>query len=102
MPSHRSQVMYNLEADKNKITKAIVGGSTMALVMYLIWNAVVLGSILGDNSLVDATAAAAAAASASYAANTDSMNHTRDFPIQSSVAFVLELAVITSLIWVAL
>ncbi|KAL3800300.1 hypothetical protein HJC23_003596 [Cyclotella cryptica] len=97
------RVVYNLEADKNKITKAIVGGSTTALLMYLIWNAVVLGNVLGDKSLVDATAAAAAAAaSASNAAITDPINLTRDLPIQPSIALVSELAVITSLIGVVL
>ena len=60
MPSHCLQVMYTLEVDKNKVTKAIVGGSTTELVMYLNWNAVVLGSVFGDNSLVDATTIAVA------------------------------------------
>ncbi|KAL7481492.1 hypothetical protein ACHAW6_007176 [Cyclotella cf. meneghiniana] len=91
------RVVYNLEADKNKITKAIVGGSTTALVMYLIWNAVVLGNVMGGTSLVDASAS-----TASSAADADPINLLRDLPLQSSIALVSELAVITSLIGVVL
>jgi len=55
------RVVYDLEGDKDKITKAIVGGSTTALVMYLTWNAVVLGNVLGDGNTLASTATAASA-----------------------------------------
>ncbi|KAK1743937.1 tryptophan/tyrosine permease family protein, partial [Skeletonema marinoi] len=55
------RVVYDLEGDKDKITKAIVGGSTTALVMYLTWNAVVLGNVLGDGNTLSSTATAASA-----------------------------------------
>jgi len=44
------RVVYDLECNKKEITKAIVGGSTSALIMYLIWNAVMLGNVLGDGA----------------------------------------------------
>jgi len=55
------RVVYDLEGDKVKITKAIVGGSTTALLMYLTWNAVVLGNVLGDGNILASTATAASA-----------------------------------------
>jgi len=44
------RVVYDLEGDKDKITRAIVVGSTLALVVYLTWNAVILGNVLGGNA----------------------------------------------------
>ena len=53
------RVVYDLEGDKVKITKAIVGGSSTALIIYLTWNAVVLGNVLGDGNVLLSTATAA-------------------------------------------
>ena len=53
------RVVYDLEGDKVKITKAIVGGSSTALIIYLTWNAVVLGNVLGDGNILVSTATAA-------------------------------------------
>jgi len=131
------RVVYDLEGDKDRITKAIVVGSTTALVVYLAWNAVILGNVLGnygvdvgsaaDSLVVDAGAAAAslvgtieessavvlgdmlgpgadgltshaAAVAAAASLDTPYLNPM----LQSSVAIVSELAVITSLIGVVL
>jgi len=45
------RVVYDLEGDKSKITKAIVAGSTSALLMYLVWNALILGNVLGNTGV---------------------------------------------------
>jgi tyrosine-specific transport protein len=53
-------VVTQLEGDRNKITQAIVGGTTLPLLMFLAWNAVVLGNVLGsatDLSAMDPVAA---------------------------------------------
>jgi len=131
------RVVYDLEGDKDRITKAIVVGSTMALVVYLVWNAVILGNVLGnygvdvgyaaDSLVVDAGTAAASlvgtieessavvlgdmlgpgvdgvtsrAAAVAAAASLDTP-YLKPL-LQSSVAIVSELAVITSLIGVVL
>lgn len=124
------RVVYDLEGDKVKITKAIVGGSATAFVMYLMWNAVVLGNVLGDGNIL-----ASAATAASVILNDDSISTIqqssevllRDMlavqedgiatastigsnpiqllqgqPLQSYVALASELAVATSLIGVVL
>ena len=52
-------VVSNLEGDRTKITKAIIGGTTVPLVMFLAWNAVCLGNALAsgtDLSQVDPVA----------------------------------------------
>ena len=70
------RVVYDLEGDKWEITKAIVLGSTTALVAYLAWSATILGNApLGDPD---------------------------GGPLQLSVAVVSVLAVITSLTGVVL
>ncbi|KAL3907535.1 MAG: hypothetical protein SGILL_008832, partial [Bacillariaceae sp.] len=38
-------VVNQLEGDRDKITKAIVGGTTLPTLMFLAWNAVVLGNV---------------------------------------------------------
>lgn len=50
------RVVYDLEGDKGKITKAIVAGSTTALLAYLAWNAVILGNVLGNTGVDVGTA----------------------------------------------
>mmetsp|Transcript_29749 Transcript_29749/g.60803 ORF Transcript_29749/g.60803 Transcript_29749/m.60803 type:complete len:575 (-) Transcript_29749:100-1824(-) len=40
-------IVTQLEGDKSKITKAIVGGTAVPLLMLLAWNAVVLGNVIG-------------------------------------------------------
>jgi len=52
-------VVTNLEGDRSKITKAIVGGTTLPMVMFLAWNAVCLGNAFSsgaDLSQVDPVA----------------------------------------------
>lgn len=45
-------VVNQLEGDRSKITKAIIGGTTVPALMFLAWNAVVLGNV--DPSLANA------------------------------------------------
>ncbi|KAL7535645.1 hypothetical protein ACHAXR_006634 [Thalassiosira sp. AJA248-18] len=89
------RVVYDLEGDKNEITKAIVVGSTSALIMYLTWNAMILGNVLGSSGVDGVMAESAVSAASSL---------TLEFKplLQSSVAVVSELAVTTSLIGVVL
>eukprot|EP00980_Cylindrotheca_fusiformis_P024953 scaffold12769_cov141-Cylindrotheca_fusiformis.AAC.13 len=44
-------VVNQLEGDRSKITKAIVAGTTLPTIMFLIWNAVVLGNVQGTDLL---------------------------------------------------
>jgi tyrosine-specific transport protein len=44
-------VVNQLEGDRSKITQAIIGGTTVPALMFLAWNAVVLGNI--DPSMAD-------------------------------------------------
>lgn len=48
-------VVNQLEGDRGKITKAIIGGTTLPTLMFLAWNAVVLGNVQGmpDASTMD-------------------------------------------------
>lgn len=47
-------VVTQLEGDRSKIAKAVVGGTTIPLLMFLAWNAVVLGNVMGaDLSSLD-------------------------------------------------
>jgi len=47
-------VVNQLEGDRTKITQAIVAGTTTPLLMFLAWNAIVLGNVVGtDISNVD-------------------------------------------------
>ncbi|KAL7565999.1 hypothetical protein ACA910_011019 [Epithemia clementina (nom. ined.)] len=43
-------VVTNLEGDRSKITKAIVGGTTLPLIMFLAWNAVCLGNAFASGA----------------------------------------------------
>ena len=78
------RVVYDLEGDKTEITKAIVAGSTAALILYLTWNAVVLGNVPADLSSDDPIAAVA------------------DPALRTSFAVVAELATATSLVGLVL
>jgi tyrosine-specific transport protein len=52
-------VVDQLEGDRSKITKAIIAGTTAPLLLFLAWNAVVLGNVAGtgvDLSVVDPVA----------------------------------------------
>uniref|UniRef100_A0A7S1UV57 Amino acid transporter n=1 Tax=Grammatophora oceanica TaxID=210454 RepID=A0A7S1UV57_9STRA len=40
-------VTYQLEGDRDKITTAIVVGTTLPMLMFLAWNAVILGNVMG-------------------------------------------------------
>ena len=124
------RVVYDLEGDRNKITKAIVGGSTTALIIYLTWNAIVLGNVLGEGNILASTATAASAilddksistiqqssgvllrdmlamqgdeiATASTIAS-NPIESLQGQSLQIYVALASELAVVTSLIGVAL
>ncbi len=60
-------VVNQLEGDRSKITKAIVAGTTVPTLMFLLWNAVVLGNVgmdVGTNGVVDPVALLQASASA--------------------------------------
>ena len=123
------RVVYDLEGDKDKITKAIVLGSTTALVVYLTWNAMILGNaldgtpnassaaalmgtiqesstvVLGDILSVAGHGVPSAIESAAAVAEKSavSLDTLRFKPLlQSSITIVSELAVITSLIGVIL
>jgi len=120
------RVVYDLEGDKDEITRAIVAGSSAALVIYLTWNAVILGNILsggddvagipavswlvgaiGDSSAVvlgDMVGVNADMRLVTAASAASSSIDTSQFEpvLRSSVAIVSELAVITSLIGVVL
>ena len=123
------RVVYDLEGDKDKITKAIVLGSTTALVIYLTWNAMILGNaldgtpnassaaalmgtiqesstvVLGDILSVAGHGVPSAIESAAAVAEKSavSLDTLRFKPLlQSSITIVSELAVITSLIGVIL
>ena len=124
------RVVYDLEGDRDKITKAIVGGSTTALVMYLMWNAVVLGNVLGDGNILVNTATAASAilgdgsistiqqssgvllrdmlamqaddVATAFASGSNPIESLQGQSLEIYVAFASELAVVTSLIGVVL
>ena len=123
------RVVYDLEGDKDSITKAILLGSTMALVIYLTWNAMILGNaldgtpnassaaalmgtiqesstvVLGDILSVAGHGVPSAIESAAAAAEKSAISlNTLHFKplLQSSITIVSELAVITSLIGVIL
>jgi amino acid permease len=83
------RVVYDLEGDEGKIKKAIWGGSSMALIMYLVWNAVVLGNALhfGD---------------ATSTIHSDPVSLLHNTNLQTPIALVSELAVTTSLIGIIL
>ena len=50
-------VVNQLEGDRTKISQAIVGGTTVPMLMFLAWNAVVLGNVAGtDVSNIDPVA----------------------------------------------
>jgi tyrosine-specific transport protein len=51
-------VVKNLEGDRRKIQKAIIGGTFVPLVMFLVWNAVILGNVYATGAQ-DAMAAGA-------------------------------------------
>jgi tyrosine-specific transport protein len=42
-------VVTQLEGDRTKITKAIIAGTTTPMLMFLAWNAVVLGNVMGTD-----------------------------------------------------
>ena len=123
------RVVYDLEGDKDSITKAILLGSTTALVIYLTWNAMILGNaldgtpnassaaalmgtiqesstvVLGDILSVAGHGVPSAIESAAAAAEKSAVSlNTLHFKplLQSSITIVSELAVITSLIGVIL
>jgi tyrosine-specific transport protein len=46
-------VVNSLEGDRGKIIKAIVAGTTVPLLMFLAWNAVCLGNVMGNPGITD-------------------------------------------------
>jgi tyrosine-specific transport protein len=82
-------VVNQLEGDRGKITKAIVGGTTLPTLMFLAWNAVVLGNMdpsAGDS--IDPVALLQASAS----------NGSGDAVLGTLVSTFSSLALVTSLI----
>ena len=80
------RVVYDLEGDETKIKKAIWGGSTSALILYLIWNAVILANSYasgGDDNML-------------YSPINNLSLHNPDLTIP--IAIASELAIVTSLI----
>ena len=84
------RVVYDLEGDEMKIKRSIWGGSTVALVLYLVWNAVLLanGSASADTTV--------GADLINYEPIHNVLVHNPDLTIP--IALVTELAIITSLI----
>lgn len=84
------RVVYDLECDARKIKLAIWGGSTVALVVYLVWNAVILGNVfsVGD----DATAVSVIENGGDV---TSLLRNTR---LELPILIVSGLAIVTSLI----
>ncbi|KAL3810319.1 hypothetical protein ACHAXA_008254 [Cyclostephanos tholiformis] len=100
------RVVYDLEGDKDKITWAIVLGSTTALIMYLTWNAMILGNVFGGAGADGGSTMASSIASAAVATTSSlpsSLDTTHIEPsLSSSIAVVSEMAVTTSLVGVVL
>ncbi|KAL7473813.1 hypothetical protein ACHAXS_014349 [Conticribra weissflogii] len=100
------RVVYDLECHKKDITTAIVGGSTSALILYLIWNAVVLGNVLGDGASAASFASVggnpltAMIGDASFSLSSSSSSSSPS--LAHSVTLVTEMAAATSLIGVVL
>ena len=44
-------LVTQLECDRTKITKAIIGGTTIPLIMFISWNAIIIGNVIGMGTL---------------------------------------------------
>jgi tyrosine-specific transport protein len=83
-------VVTQLEGDRKKIVRAIVGGTTVPLLMFLAWNAVVLGNVYGSG-ITDLTSLDPVAALQGGAISTGA-------PLGLLVSAFSSLALITSVI----
>ena len=46
-------VVTQLEGDREKITKALIGGTTVPFLMFLAWNGIILGNIINEPGALD-------------------------------------------------
>jgi len=88
-------VVTQLECDRQKITYAIVGGTLVPLLMFLLWNGVILGNMYntdlpGSTTTIDPVAMLQAAAASSSSSNLGILSNL--------VQIFSELAIVTSLI----
>jgi tyrosine-specific transport protein len=84
-----------LECDRQKITYAIVGGTLVPLLMFLLWNGVIMGNMYntdlpGSTTTIDPIAMLQAAAASSSNSNLEILSNL--------VQIFSELAIVTSLI----
>ncbi|OSX80505.1 hypothetical protein BU14_0051s0025 [Porphyra umbilicalis] len=89
-----------LEGDRTKIRLAVVGGSALPLLMFLVWNGVILGSADVQAAAAAAAAAATTAASAAAAAAGDAGGAAADGATGALVSAFSLLAVTTSYVGV--
>ncbi len=88
-------VVTQLECDRQKITYAIVGGTLVPLLMFLLWNGVIMGNMYntdlpGSTTTIDPIAMLQAAAASSSNSNLEILSNL--------VQIFSELAIVTSLI----
>eukprot|EP00521_Asterionellopsis_glacialis_P007177 CAMPEP_0195289514 /NCGR_PEP_ID=MMETSP0707-20130614/5762_1 /TAXON_ID=33640 /ORGANISM="Asterionellopsis glacialis, Strain CCMP134" /LENGTH=387 /DNA_ID=CAMNT_0040349531 /DNA_START=105 /DNA_END=1268 /DNA_ORIENTATION=- len=87
-------VVNTLEGDRHKITTAIIAGTTMPFLMFLAWNGVILGNVMGT----DAFSAAAEASNGDFNPVALLQSGENGGPLLSSLVGIFsELALITSL-----
>jgi len=84
-----------LECDRQKITYAIIGGTLVPLLMFLLWNGVIMGNMYntdlpGSTTTIDPIAMLQAAAASSSNSNLEILSNL--------VQIFSELAIVTSLI----
>jgi len=84
-------VVNQLEGDRSKITKAIVYGTTVPTLMFLAWNAVVLGNVAMDASAAGAVDPVALLQASASAGGSGAI-------LGNLVTIFSSLAVVTSLI----
>jgi tyrosine-specific transport protein len=84
-------IVTQLECDRRKITQAIVGGTLLPLIMFLLWNGVILGNMYNSNDINEMINPISMLQSA--AANSGNMGL-----LSNLVGIFSELAIVTSLI----
>jgi tyrosine-specific transport protein len=83
-------IVTQLEGNRSKIIQAVVGGTTLPLLMFLAWNAVVLGNVYGSGGLDFANQDPVALLQSGAAANSAALG-----PLVSAFS---SLALVTSVI----
>ena len=83
-------LVTQLEGDRRKITQAIIGGTTVPLLMFLSWNAIIIGNVVGSPGALDISNLDPIAFLQSEGIGGDELSN--------AVAVFSELAVITSVI----